>query len=73
MVKVQIDTERNNDHWKVKWCSVNIDNDTIHPMLSGEEYKSKDAAIAELKQRARKWLAANGRTETDDQIEWRIT
>jgi hypothetical protein len=66
MVKVQINVEHkvnvedNVDYWLVEPCIITIDNSPGTVKLSGEEYKTKDAAIAEMKRRTMKCSKSKG-------------
>jgi hypothetical protein len=87
MVKVKIEVtnvrDERQDYWVVTRCSVHVDEDAapkqsvrsfeiINHLQSGEQYGSKDAAVEEMKRRARKLLQEKGRTETDEQVKWII-
>ena len=74
MLKANIEIKLNDegDQWYVKACSANINNKDLHPMPSGELFKTKDLAITEMKRRIMKWFKEKGCTETEDAVEWRI-
>jgi hypothetical protein len=73
IIKADIKVTQDVDQWNVESVFVNINNDLIHPIYSGEQFKTKDAAITEMKHRAMKYLKEKGRTETESQIEWNIS
>lgn len=74
MLKANIEIQLNDDgdRWYVEVCSANIDNKDLHPMPSGELFRTKDLAITEMKRRIMEWFKKKGRTEKEDAIEWRV-
>jgi hypothetical protein len=74
MLKANIEIKLNDEgtRWYVAACSANIDNKYFDAIPSGEFFPSKDVAITEMKHRVMAWFKENGRTETEEKIEWRV-
>ncbi len=67
------DRKQGYTYWKVNTCYVHMTDNTIRPLGSGEEYASKDDAEKEMEKRVLKLLKESGRTETADDLQWKIT
>jgi len=59
-------------YWKVKGCYVHMADGKIRTLASGEEYASPDDAKKEMEKRVLKLLKENNRTETADNLKWKI-
>jgi len=58
--------------WKVCNCMVYFGDGPMRFLQSGEEYRSEDSAVSEMKRRAVKCLAGMGCPETEGEVEWEI-
>jgi len=58
--------------WKVDSCMIWYRPGQARQVLSGEDYATKDAAIAGIKRRVMKAFLESGKTETEEQISWHI-
>ena len=80
VIAVENVRENGNDYWIVIRCSVheeavppNIPGfEIIIPLRSGKQYKSKNAAVKEMKERIWKILVEKGHRENDEQVKWDI-
>ena len=61
-----------NGVYKVQSCMVWLDNGVARLLGSGENYKSTEAAIGEMKRRTMNLLRERGRPETGHDVNWEI-
>lgn len=77
MVKVTIRVKQMTDpddgnFWVVTSCNVPTGPNTNKPLSSGDQYRSKDEAIDEMKRRARDLLVLRSMYTSDEDIVWDI-
>ena len=75
MLKANIEIKLNDDgdRWCVEACSAYIEEKALMLLRSGELFCTKDAGIMEMKHRVMAWLKEKGRTETEEQVEFRVS
>lgn len=70
--KVNIELSEEAGVWKVESCMIWYRPGQVRQVLSGEDYATKDAAIAGITRRVMKAFRESGKTETEEQISWHI-
>jgi hypothetical protein len=71
-VKVNMTLSHTEDGWNVSHCMVWVTTSQGKLIQSGDQYRSKEEAITEMKRRSMKYIAGRGKSETEDQVKWHI-
>ena len=69
---IEVKLTADGKHWYVAACSANIENKDCYATPPGDLFPTKDEAVAQLKRHIMAWFKEKGRSETEENVEWRV-
>lgn len=72
MIKVAIDLERSGQRWRVSETSISYDDQESQQLGPMNEWLSYEEAVKEAKRWAMLKIRHKGRSETEDDVFWKI-